>query len=240
MCAWASGNPIRESTPGSPRASFGQVADNPSWGAVRFAGAAGTILRHRALFGTLCRVSRVIFEETTSPAFPNYILVVARPGTSDLLRLVLCTKVGTGTFFRSTSQPLEGCRSRSRLPRPPSSTGGLRTFIATVRGSTDTSVDWTVKEPAGGSITQAGVYTAPQTPGTYTAMATSVADVRASQAARVRVVIPFGHIPGYDVGVDYHATDVDFEHTAFITEYQDPAVRQSVRTSSRAWPTARP
>lgn len=40
------------------------------------------------------------------------------------------------------------------------------------------------------------------------------------------VVIPEGHVAGYDVGVDYHATGADFLHTAFITIYNQSSVRQ--------------
>jgi hypothetical protein len=36
-------------------------------------------------------------------------------------------------------------------------------------------------------------------------------------------------LPGYDVGVDYHAYGSDFQHTAFITIYHRPEVRQEVR-----------
>ena len=61
------------------------------------------------------------------------------------------------------------------------------TFTAAVRGATDQSVYWSVKEPDGGSITPDGVYTAPATPGTYTVTATSQADVRASTSVRVAI-----------------------------------------------------
>jgi len=47
-------------------------------------------------------------------------------------------------------------------------------------------------------------------------------------------VIPEGHIAGYDVGVDYHATGADFLHTAFITTYDQSAVRQSVLSQLQA------
>ena len=95
-----------------------------------------------------------------------------------------------------------------------------------VRGSTDTSVYWSVKEPDGGTINQGGVYTAPATPGTYTVTATSQADVRASTSIRVPwSVIPVGHIPGYDVGVDYHSYGVDFTERVHH-QYQDRVVRQ--------------
>jgi hypothetical protein len=109
-------------------------------------------------------------------------------------------------------------------------TGGQRTFTASVSGSVTTAVTWTVVEPVGGSITQDGVYTAPATPGTYTVRATSRADATAWGTARVPVVIPVGHIPGYEVGVDYHAYGADFLKTAFITQYQKPDVRRGVRS----------
>lgn len=109
-------------------------------------------------------------------------------------------------------------------------TGGTGTFTATVRGSSNTAVSWSVVEPGGGSITGDGVYTAPATPGTYTVKATSQADASASGTGRVPVVIPVGHIPGYDVGVDYYDYALSFHSTSFITQYQDRAVRQTVRT----------
>lgn len=42
-------------------------------------------------------------------------------------------------------------------------------------------------------------------------------------------VVPVGHIPGYDIGVDYHAFGADFNSTAFITIYNQPGVRQTVQ-----------
>ena len=224
---WASGNPVRKSHARLSGVWFGQEADNPSWGAVRFAGAAGTICDTGAT-GTSCGDFSVIFEQTVSPEFPNYIGWSA-PGTS-----TCCDgpwyQAGRGEFGLSYLGSVSKVSVAVPAPSAAMNTGGSRTFTATVRGSTETSVYWSVKEPLGGSITQDGVYTAPEAPGTYTVMATSRADVRASATARVRVVIPVGHIPGYDVGVDYHATGADFEQSAFITQYQDPIVRQTVRT----------
>ncbi len=53
---------------------------------------------------------------------------------------------------------------------------GSQTFTATVTGAANTAVTWSVKEgAAGGTITNAGVYTAPMTAGTYHVVATSVA-----------------------------------------------------------------
>jgi hypothetical protein len=58
------------------------------------------------------------------------------------------------------------------------------TFVANVTGTTNTAVTWTVQEgTAGGSITAAGVYTAPPSNGTFHVIATSQADsTRHSQA----------------------------------------------------------
>jgi IPT/TIG domain len=47
--------------------------------------------------------------------------------------------------------------------------------------------------------------------------------------ARAQSPIPADHIPGYDVGVDYHTFGSDFNSTAFITQYDQPGVRQTVQ-----------
>ncbi|HTP25081.1 MAG TPA: WSC domain-containing protein, partial [Anaeromyxobacteraceae bacterium] len=55
---------------------------------------------------------------------------------------------------------------------------------ATVTGTTDTAVTWSVLEGSSGGSVSAGVYTAPSTPGTYHVVATSQADpTRSAQAA---------------------------------------------------------
>jgi len=112
----------------------------------------------------------------------------------------------------------------------PLNTGASRTFTASVGNSSNQGVNWSVVEAGGGSITQGGIYTAPATPGTYTVKATAQADSSASATAPVPVVIPEGHVAGYDVGADYHATGSDFLHSAFITIYDQPGVRQLVLT----------
>jgi hypothetical protein len=66
--------------------------------------------------------------------------------------------------------------------------GGTQTFRASVTGSNNQTVTWSVQEGAvGGSITSGGVYTAPQTPGTYHVVATSQADNTKSDTATVTV-----------------------------------------------------
>ncbi len=70
------------------------------------------------------------------------------------------------------------------------SPGGEQTFAASVSGSTNTAVSWSILEGAsGGSIssTNGGTYTAPLTPGTYHFVATSQAD--ASKAASAIITV---------------------------------------------------
>jgi hypothetical protein len=82
--------------------------------------------------------------------------------------------------------------------------GGNATFTAIVTGSSDTAVSWSVLEgAAGGSVTSAGVYTAPGTGGTYHVVATSHADSSKTDMATV-IVAPFN--TWYDVTGSVDAT----------------------------------
>lgn len=69
--------------------------------------------------------------------------------------------------------------------------GTSRTFAATVTGTPNTAVTWSVEEgAAGGSIDQAGVYTAPATPGDFHVVATSQEDPSKHDVATAHVVDP--------------------------------------------------
>jgi large repetitive protein len=69
--------------------------------------------------------------------------------------------------------------------------GGSLSFLATVKGMANTTVTWSVQEgKTGGSITSSGLYTAPNTVGTYHVVATSVADATAGASAVVTIVEP--------------------------------------------------
>jgi len=66
--------------------------------------------------------------------------------------------------------------------------GAKQTFTATVAGTNNLAVTWSVQEgAAGGSIDNQGNYSAPQVPGTYHVIATSVADPTQSATATVTV-----------------------------------------------------
>lgn len=111
-------------------------------------------------------------------------------------------------------------------------------LTATVSGDASNSgVSWTVSCSAVqcGTITPLttpsgapAIYTAPATmPANVnvTVTATSVADKTKASSS---TLIPVGYIPGYDVGVDYHAYGVDIDTTGFIAVYNQPQVRQTV------------
>jgi trimeric autotransporter adhesin len=65
--------------------------------------------------------------------------------------------------------------------------GMTQTFTANVVGSSNSAVTWKVNETGGGTITSAGLYTAPATAGTYSVTATSVSDAKASATATITV-----------------------------------------------------
>jgi hypothetical protein len=65
---------------------------------------------------------------------------------------------------------------------------GSVSFLASVTGSGNSAVIWSVREgQAGGTVSQAGIYTAPSTAGTFHVVAASVADPARSAEATVVV-----------------------------------------------------
>jgi hypothetical protein len=61
-------------------------------------------------------------------------------------------------------------------------------FSATVFGTTDQTVTWSVQEAGGGSITTSGLYTAPGTTGTFHVIAASTVDPSKKTSAAVTVI----------------------------------------------------
>ncbi|HTW75682.1 MAG TPA: Ig-like domain-containing protein, partial [Steroidobacteraceae bacterium] len=71
------------------------------------------------------------------------------------------------------------------------SVNGTLTFTATVTGSSNPSVTWSVSPASGcGSIDASGTYTAPASPATCQVIATSVADPSAAASVTVNVTAP--------------------------------------------------
>jgi hypothetical protein len=152
----------------------------------------------------------------------NYMSLFAMPGVV----VLVVSNFGCGGGTSSTLPPVTVTVVG---PSAVLSTGSSFTLTATVHNASNSAVTWSIVQAGGGSVTASGWYTAPATPGTYTVKATSQSDPRASGTAPVRVVIPVGHIAGYDVGVDYHAYGSDNLTSNFITIYDQPAVRQIVQ-----------
>ena len=69
--------------------------------------------------------------------------------------------------------------------------GGTLTFTANVGNASSLDATFSVQEgAAGGTITSAGIYTAPSTAGTFHIVATSVADPTKTATATVTVTAP--------------------------------------------------
>ena len=71
------------------------------------------------------------------------------------------------------------------------SPGTTQSFTATVTGTTNTAVTWSVQESVGGTIDSTGLYTAPQnSSGTFHVVATSQANPASMGIAAVTVQLP--------------------------------------------------
>jgi hypothetical protein len=83
--------------------------------------------------------------------------------------------------------------------------GATQRFAATVTGSTNTAVNWSVQEGvSGGAITSAGVYTAPASSGTFHVVGTSTANPTISSSALVTVASASG--PTNQLGINIGGT----------------------------------
>jgi hypothetical protein len=91
-----------------------------------------------------------------------------------------------------TVNPASGVTVTVSPPRAAVTTGVGQAFTATVAGTANTAVTWSVDGMAGGSaavgtVSTGGAYTPPSTAGTHTVTATSVANTSASGSAAVAV-----------------------------------------------------
>src|SRR5689334_18508359 len=87
---------------------------------------------------------------------------------------VLAGLVGCGGSGGLTAIPPAVSVNPSSVTLAPRAT---QTFTASVTTSINQAVNWSIQEgAAGGSITSAGLYTAPALPGTFHVVATSQAD----------------------------------------------------------------
>jgi hypothetical protein len=108
--------------------------------------------------------------------------------------------------------------------------GNSQSFACTVTGTTDRACTWSVQEGAsGGTVTSGGVYTAPQTAGTYHVVATSHADATKSASATVTVTAP----PVVSVSISPSSASLDAcqsrTFTASVTGTSNSSVTWSVQ-----------
>lgn len=86
-------------------------------------------------------------------------------------------------------------------------------LVATVTGTADTAVTWSVVEPGGGTVDAAGVYTAPTATGTFHVRATSHADPEISALGALVVTTT----PAVAVAIAPRSATVDACRTATFT-----------------------
>jgi len=120
-------------------------------------------------------------------------------GTIDSTGLYAPPQNGAGTFYvLATSQADSAAFGVAAVTVPmPQITispaaatlrpDGTRTFAATVSGLTNTAVNFTVQQSAGGLINNSGLYTAPAAAGIYQVVATSADETTVSASATVTV-----------------------------------------------------
>jgi hypothetical protein len=108
--------------------------------------------------------------------------------------------------------------------------GGTQAFIATVTGTNNTGVNWTVQEgTASGSITMSGLYTAPNAPGTFHVVATSTADP--TKLASAAVTVPVVSVDLSPATLDI-GTGETLTFNASVTGAANQAVSWSIQEGS--------
>jgi len=107
--------------------------------------------------------------------------------------------------------------------------GASQSFAATVKGSSNTTVRWSIEEgAAGGAISASGLYVAPADAGTYHVVATSEAG--ASATATVAVTAPGTPFPAMPV--------ISFGVPAYASSEQQPASGANDGTQNGYWQSA--
>jgi hypothetical protein len=143
--------------------------------------------------------------------------VYTAPGTAGLYNVVATstadpTKSGSAAITVTAAAPVPAPTPVSVAVSPQTASviaGNTVQFTATVTGSTNTGVTWSVAESGGGAVSASGLYTAPGTAGTYHVLATSQADVSKTTGTTVTVTAAPTPTPtpsGVGTGTSYTAS----------------------------------
>jgi hypothetical protein len=137
----------------------------------------------------------------TNPAV-TWALVESSGGTVDANGLYTAAAAEGTYHVRATSQDLDTAQATATVtvtstPRPIAvavspTTGAINSCLtlslkATVTGGSDPTATWSVAEAGGGTVSAAGLYTAPNVPGTYHVVAASRASPSTTARATVTV-----------------------------------------------------
>jgi len=108
--------------------------------------------------------------------------------------------------------------------------GQSQTFTAVVANASNAAVTWSIQEgSAGGTITGAGVYTAPMKAGTYHVIAASVADASKSASAAITATAP---APGFTSAAPTVASEgVVYSYTLAATDPVGTAITYSLKAA---------
>jgi O-glycosyl hydrolase len=110
-------------------------------------------------------------------------------------------------------------------------TNATASFSASVTGTANSAVTWSVQEAAGGTISATGLYTAPATAGTWHVVATSAADTTKSAAAAVTVAAPAVAVSINPSAVNV-LTSATATFTATVTNGSNTSVTWSVQEAA--------
>jgi hypothetical protein len=180
---WGCGGSSTSSSSPTPPASFINVTVTPS---------SITVLRD----ATQAFTAKV--TGTTNTAV-TWSVEESSGGTIDSAGLYTPPQNGAGTFYviaRSQANPAASGAAAVTVPMPQITIapmavtlppGGTRTFAATVSGLTNTAVNFTIQQSAGGVINSAGLYTAPTAAGFYDVVASSIEETMVTASATVTV-----------------------------------------------------
>ena len=182
----------------------------------------------------------VLPASTASGASTTYTAPAQPPG-SDLAVTVIAASLADATKTASASVTVPTIVVSVSPGTATVQAGATAHLSATVANDPSNSgVTWNVScsvancgavspnaSPSGAATTYTAPSPLPSGGIAISVTATSTTDTSKSSSV---TLIPVGHIPGYNVGVDYHAFGASIDQTGFLAVYDQPQVRQMVQT----------